>query len=304
MTIHRRAYCQAILLKKNGEVSLIGKTLVFLSVERDVIEMAKQPWTNEKLNKWLKEGRGQDAVGKDYIPWVKISDFPSIGRATRIFGVKIPRIYHLQSDNQLRCFLLFEWSDRVVDLRESFPLLNLLETIDDKDDLRLDKFIDKQTSVPLVLVTSFLLTVRDSDGRERLVARSVKNASELKQSSTFENLEIQRRYWLAKGVDWKLITDKQIPKQFAKNVSWVRETLLDDGMDSNEKSEQALLLQDDLVRYPDLKLSDVLSAFDHREGISQGTGLYLFRYLIAKKLIRIDMNQSVQVARKVRDILQ
>ncbi|MCF8564688.1 TnsA endonuclease C-terminal domain-containing protein [Alicyclobacillus tolerans] len=278
--------------------------------------MAKQPWTNEKLNKLLKEGRGQDAVGKDYIPWVKISDFPSIGRATRIFGVKIPRIYHIQSDNQLRCFLIFEWSalqssesgvnspTAIVDIRESFPLLNMLETIDDKDDLRMDKFTDKETGVPLVLVTNFVLTVRDADGKERLVARSVKNASELKRSSTFENLEIQRRYWRAKGVEWKLITDKQIPKQFAKNVSWVRETLLDDGMDSNEKSEQAQLLHNDLMRYPNLKLSDVLNAFDRKEGVSQGSGLYLFRYLIAKKLIHIDMNQSVQVARNVRDVLQ
>ncbi|KRW90663.1 hypothetical protein SD51_13480 [Alicyclobacillus tengchongensis] len=265
--------------------------------------MAKQPWTNEKLNKWLREGRGQ-GTEKSYIPWVKISDFPSIGRATRIFGVKVPRIYHLQSDGQLRCFLIFEWCDAVVDIRESFPMLNILETIDDKDDLRLDKFRDKETGVPLVLTTSFLLTVRDDSGKERLLARSVKNASELKRSTTIENLEIQRRYWRAKGVEWKIITDKQIPKQFAKNIAWVRETLLDDGMDANQKAEQAQLLHDDLMRHSDLKLNDVLNAFDHREGVSQGRGLYLFRYLIAKKLIRIDMNQSVQVARKVKDILQ
>lgn len=273
----------------------------------------RQAWTNEKLNKWLKEGRGQ-GEGKDYIPWMKISDFSSIGRATRIFGVKIPRIFHLQSDNQLRCFLIFEWSalpsnseadnqTAIVDIRESYPLLSVLETIDDKDDLRMSKFTDKESGVDLVLTTSFLLTVRDANGKETLMARSVKNTSELKRSSTFENLEIQRRYWCAKGVEWKLITDKQIPKQYAKNIAWVRETLLDDGMDANQKTEQALLLEDDLVKHPNLKLSDVLNAFDRREGISQGTGLYLFRYLIAKKRIRIDMNQGIQVARKVRDIL-
>ncbi|WP_311794974.1 transposase [Alicyclobacillus acidiphilus] len=128
--------------------------------------MAKQPWTNEKLNKWLKEGRGQ-GTEKTYVPWTKISDFPSIGRATRILGVKIPRIYHLQSDNQLRCFLIFEWSalpsnnevdspTAIVDIRESFPLLSMLETIDDKDDLRINKFTDKESGVPVVLTTSLL----------------------------------------------------------------------------------------------------------------------------------------------------
>ncbi|GLG01719.1 hypothetical protein Alches_17590 [Alicyclobacillus hesperidum subsp. aegles] len=264
--------------------------------------MSKQPWTKEKMNKWIRErGRG---TGKDYVPWTKISDFPSMGRATRIFGVKIPRIYHLQSDNQLRCFLIFEWCDAVVDIRESFPLLDVMEVVGDKDDLRFDKFSDKETGFPLVLTTSFLLTIRNAEGKETFVARSVKNASELKRSLTFEKLEIERRYWQTKGVDWKVITDKQIPKQFAKNVMWVRETLLDDGIDAKQKAEQAALLHNDLVRYPELKLNDVLNAFDHREGVSQGTGLYLFRYLIAKKLIRVDMNQSVQVTRKIRDVLR
>ena len=124
--------------------------------------MGKEQWTQEKLKRYLKEGRGQ-GTGANYQPWTKISDFSSIGRASRIHGLKTHRIHHLHSDIQLRAFLIFEWCDRVVDIRESFPLLDVLEVIDEKKDLRFDKFRDKETGTPLVITTNFLLTTLDQD---------------------------------------------------------------------------------------------------------------------------------------------
>lgn len=263
--------------------------------------MGKEQWTQEKLKRYLKEGRGQ-GTGANYQPWTKINDFSSMGRATRIQGIKTYRIHHLQSDNQLRAFLLFEWCDRVIDIRESFPLLDVMETIDEKDNLRFDKFTDKETGVPLILTTNFLLTVLDQDRKEVLMARSVKNSTELGRGISIEKLEIERRYWQAKGIDWKLITDKQISKQYAKNIAWVRETFLDQD-ETDQREERATWLMNELLKHPDLKLQDVLHAFDHREGMQPGTGLFLFRYLVAKKHIQIDMNKSIQISQKVRDIL-
>jgi hypothetical protein len=265
--------------------------------------MAKQRWTNEKIQQFIREGRGH-GTGAHYQPWTKISDFSSMGRASRIQGIKTHRIHHLQSDNQLRALLIFEWCDKVIDIRESFPLLDVMEVIDKKDDLRFDKFKDKETGVPLILTTSFLLTVRDQDGKEVLMARSVKNATELSRGITIEKLEIERRYWQAKGADWKLITDKQIPKQYVKNIEWVRDTMLDQDKEDNRKEEQSIWLQNDLLKYPDLKLQDVLHAFDRKEGMQPGVGLFLFRYLIAKKHIRVDMYKGVQTSQKINDILR
>ena len=81
-------------------------------------------WNESKYNKYLKEGRGK-GTGSKYIPWVKMQDFPSLGRTSRIKGIKSQRIHHLFSDNETRCFYIFDWSDKVVDIQEQYPLLDL-----------------------------------------------------------------------------------------------------------------------------------------------------------------------------------
>jgi TnsA endonuclease N terminal/TnsA endonuclease C terminal len=258
--------------------------------------------SNPKVNKFIKEGRGQ-GVGTDYIPWVKTHEFSSIGRATRTVGVKTPRIFHIQSDNQYRAFLSFEYSSLIFDIRESFPLLDVMEVIDYKEDLRFDKFVDKETREPFVIMTSFLLTVKEADGSEKYVARTVKSTSELKRKITWENLEIQKRYWQSRGIQWQVITDKQLPRQLAKNIEWVRETLLDGSEGEKNKETLSLALLQYSLENDERSLKEVLSAFDKQEGLESGVGLFLFRYLVAKKDICIDMNKVIDFSLPVRDIL-
>lgn len=257
-------------------------------------------WTKEKLKRYIKEGRGQ-GTGKDYKPWVKISDYSSKGRATRILGVKTKRIHHLQSDNQLRAFLIYEFHQDILDIRESYPLLDIMEVIDNKDDLRFDKFTEKETGEQFVICTNFLLTVKEPNGKEKLVARTIKNTSELTKKITLEKLEIERRYWLGKDVDWKIVTQKQLPKQVAKNIEWVRETLLEDRNIDKENESQQLLTY--LFNNMETPLKELLKDFDKSEGVETGTALYLFRYLIAKKEIKVNMEEKLNFSLRVEDIL-
>ncbi|BAU29725.1 TnsA endonuclease-like protein [Aneurinibacillus soli] len=252
------------------------------------------------FKRYIKEGRGQ-GTGKDYVPWTKIHDFSSKGRATRIMGIKTGRIHHLHSDNQLRAFLTFEFNDNVIDIRESYPLLDVMEVIDHKENLRFDKFCDKETGEQLVICTNFVLTVIDADGNEIHVARTIKNSSKLDKRITFEKLEIERRYWEVKGVNWKVITDKQLPKQVANNLQWVRETLLEDSETGKEPLSD--ILHTHLLKNMDKQVKDVVKSFDQVEGIATGTGLYLFRYLIAKKKLTVNMSEKINLGHKVKDIL-
>ncbi len=258
-------------------------------------------FNESKIKKLLKEGRGQ-GTGKDYQPWVKISDYSSKGRASRIWGIKTKRIHHLQSDNQLRAFLMFEFfPQNVIDIRESYPLLDVMEVIDDKENLRFDKFCDKETGEQLVICTNFLLTVKEPDGKEKLIARTVKNTSELNKKITVEKLEIERRYWMQKGIEWKIVTEKQLPKQIAQNIEWVRETLLEDGVVDKETLSQVLLTY--LLSNMETPIKGVLKLFDKSEAVADGTGLYLFRYLIAQKEIKVNMAEKINLSLKVEDIL-
>ncbi|MBT2217992.1 TnsA endonuclease N-terminal domain-containing protein [Virgibacillus dakarensis] len=264
--------------------------------------MGANNWSKEKLNRYLKEGRGQ-GVGKDYLPWNYTYNYSSKGRVSRISGLKTRRIHHLHSDNQYRAFLLFEFNSNVADIRESFPLLDVEEVIDDKEDLRFDKFIDRETKEPYVLTTNFLLTVKDVNGEQKGLARTVKNTTELKRKITFEKLEIERRYWNQKGIDWKVMTEKQLPRQLAKNIEWVRETLLEWSEGELNKSEQSILMLRFLLENDELPLREALKLFEQTEGLKKGAGLFLFRYLIAKKELAVDMTKRIDLLSKVKDLL-
>lgn len=259
-------------------------------------------WSKEKLQRYIKEGRGM-GIGKDYISWTKTYEYSSIGRATRIMGIKVPRIFNLQSDNQYRAFLLFEFSINTLDIRENYPLLNVMEVIDEKDGLRFDKFCDKETKEPYVITTNFLLTVKDQDGSEKFVARTVKNTSELKRKITWEKLEIERRYWSQKKIDWKIITEKQLPRQLAKNIEWVRETLLEGSEGELDKEQLSLILLRYLLENGELPLKQVIKVFDKQEGLPKGSGLFLFRYLLAKREIQIDMNIPIDFTLGVQGLI-
>src|SRR5699024_4676442 len=128
-----------------------------------------------------------------------------------------------------------------------------------------------------VLTTNFLLTVKKNNER-KLFARSVQNISELNRKLTWEKLEIERRYWLAKNVDWKVITNKELPKKRATNIEWVRESLLDDQLHEEKELSEAMIQHLLQNRHVSLKIS--LNAFDKAESLKSGIALYLFRYLI------------------------
>ena len=242
-------------------------------------------------------------AGKDYVPYTKTNTFSSKGRATRIMGIKTGRIHHLQSDNQYRAFMYFEWSDQVVDIRESYPLLDIMEAIDTKDDLRFDKFKDKEKDKQFILATNFLLTLDKGNGDLEYVARTIKNTTELSRAITAEKLEIERRYWATKDVEWRVITEKELDKQYVKNIEFTRETLLQCQHKEEDLQDVGEAMTLVLMNSSDQPLKQVIKDFERIEKLDEGVGLFVFRYLIAKKKIHIDMFRKLDINKKVSEIL-
>lgn len=223
---------------------------------------------------------------------LKVTTFSSKGRATRIYGYKTKRIHHLQSDNQLRVFLLLEWNDTVKNIEENVELRDFESVIDDVDNLRFDKFSDKETGQLYQLHTNFLVTTK-KDNLEEQIAISVKSLSELERRTVIEKLEIERRYWRAKGVKFYILTEKEINKQFVDNIKWVREALIDKSTEDKRELGERLyyFLQENKER----KLSEALNEFDANMGVKEGTALFIFRYLIGIKEIQVDMEKSINL---------
>ncbi len=179
----------------------------------------KTDWTQAKFDRYKKEGRGQ-GEGSSYTPWIKISDFSSEGRVLRGLGWKTNREHHLLSDGEARLFYLCEWSDRIVDIREQFPLLDLDLCHQIAADMGIPYPTDRQSGIPMVLSTDFMLSVK-REGKVVDEARTYKPFTDLKNKRTALKLEIERRYYALKGIDWKLVTDKEVPRSMAANIKWV-----------------------------------------------------------------------------------
>jgi len=256
----------------------------------------KNNWDADKLNRWIKEGRGQ-GEGENYKPWLTIQDFPSMGRVTRVFGWTTHRIHHFFSDSQLKYFYLLDWAEKVIDIREHYALLDLETVLQETSDLRLEKFIDKKSKEPYILTTTFLITLLNSDGHKSFAARSIKYASELSKKSTIEKLEIERRYWKAQGIDWGIVTNKDINSVRAKNIEWVHSAMSVDSNNEFSKAELDDLIDGLLYRTVDNKQSikKIILEYEKDYSLDAGTGLLLFKHLVAHKRIILDMDKPVNL---------
>lgn len=249
-----------------------------------------------KRKRFLKEGRGQKE-GKDYKPWLTVQDFPSKGRCHRIFGWKTGRIHHLFTDSEARFFYLLEWEDAVIDIREHFPLLDFNDWVQDRADLRFDLFTDKKSGTPYVISTSFLITLKDQ-AKVGYFARSLKAASELDKKITLERLEIERRYWQARGIDWGIVTNKDIPIIRAKNIEWVhsaRYDYADAGLTESDLAELGEAFLHRLSQSAE-SIRKTAQKFDKDYGLDPGTGMFLFRHLIAVKRIKVNMDEPIDLS--------
>lgn len=182
--------------------------------------MSKRKRTST-VEKWIKEGRGT-GTGTDYRPWLKIQDVSSLGRSTRLKGIKTSRQHEFLSDLERNYFYLTEFSDVITDIREQFPLLPQEETLLIADELGIKHPRNPKNGEPIVMTTDFLLTI--NKGQEiHEVARTIKVKDELLKENVLEKFEIEREYWKRKGIDWGIVTEEEINKIIARNISYIHD---------------------------------------------------------------------------------
>jgi hypothetical protein len=271
-----------------------------------IMTRGKSVWTVEKYNRFIKEGRGQ-GEGINYKPFWTITDFPTYGRASRILGWKTGRIHHFFSDIEKNLFLLLDFDENniISDIREHYPLLNLEETIDTYEDLKLYKFKDKETGEQYVITTTFLITLKDISGKVKHSAISVKGSSELNRDITIERLEIERRFWEEKNIPWAIITDKEIPKIKCKNIEWIHSTLRaseEFGISDDKRTYYKEALKDLLVNMDD-EVRNIIGYFEQSNNLNEGMGLYIFKYLIANREIKVDLDKEIKLDKTVKDLI-
>ncbi|WP_407271810.1 TnsA endonuclease N-terminal domain-containing protein [Radiobacillus sp. PE A8.2] len=244
----------------------------------------KLEWTEKKIAKYIKEGRGSGEFSS-YHPWLTIQDVRSDGRSHRIKGNKTNRVHHFFSDLERNYFYLLEWADDVIDIREQFPL-EREETYAIAEEKGIKHPVDPKTGTPIVLTTDFMVT-RKIDGNIEYVARTVKPNQLLNDERTIEKFEIEREYWERKGIDWGIVTEKEMPIEFIKNIMWVHSasTL------ENEEEEYLVDVMLELLRTHDqsTSMAEFAKVFEEEYHLNKGMALYFFKHLFSKKVLSFDM---------------
>jgi hypothetical protein len=255
-------------------------------------------WSEDTIEKMIKKGCGS-GTGEVYIPWIHIKDVPSEGKSNRPEGWKANRTHQLLSNLEFNVFLAYEWADEVIDIREQFPL-DRLKTINLADKLSILHPVYVGTDVKVVMTTDFLLTVRSEDGN-KLIARSVKPEKKMSDRRTIEKLQLEKAYWESQGVDWKIVTDKDIDENFKKNMIWIHNYMKPQGIPY--KPEIILMLTEELKSMLYNTSETFLSCFarfDSQFNLPGGTAISLFRHCLANKKMKVkNMSERIDLTKEV-----
>lgn len=248
--------------------------------------------TPQLIERWIKEGRGKGLLSS-YKPWLTVFDVSSRGLRSRVKGTKTKRIHHLLSKLELVFFHLCELREPVVDIREQFPLLPQVGTLRIAADLGIRHPADPKTCHPIVLTTDFLLTIRDG-ATLRYEAWSVKYKKHLDRLRTLDKEEIQRRYWKALGIPWRIFTDAHVTSTLVKNIRYLH-AYLDPAALEDLSPECLRFLKTFLLNAVNegTVLAPLSQMCDQRERLLPGTTLQVARHMLATRCWPVDLSKPL-----------
>jgi hypothetical protein len=268
----------------------------------------KHEQTTKKLAKLLEQGYGQ-GEGKDYKPFLDVIRVPSKGRVSRIKGWKTNRVHHFLTDSETRYFYLLDYGGfegfQILDIREHYPLIEgMNEILPTLDEQLIKRMFNQKSGEPMVLVTTFLITLKNADGDISYYARSIKDYRQLDNSQVIERFEIMNRYFKLREIDYGIITNKEIPIVPAKNIEFIHSSyhLGEYGF----KKEEETIYRDYLLKLiTDSQantVKEVVNKFDNELNTENGTGLLLYKHLLARKVVKINMNKPINLEQPCSEI--
>lgn len=215
-------------------------------------------------------------------------------------GVTTGRMHHLFSDNESFFFLMADYAADVVDIREQFPLFPESATQSVASSLGVRHPSYPGSGTPIVITTDFLLTRIDKDDKRSFVAYSVKSVDDLRgrsRRSVLTKLEIERRYWMSRGIPWYLFTNAEFDRTVIDNLEWLSYFTVDHGVHHgafvaqlprflaafNTSSVEELTLAE--------RLRECTAEFDVPVSLELVTDM--FRYCTWHKLINLDLRVPI-----------
>lgn len=237
--------------------------------------------TFQSVSQKIAQGRGR-GEGLTYTPWISGHEFASRGTFIRMQGLTVPRLYCFMSRLEADAFVIYDCMPEVKDILEQY-YLTLEETKEIADNLHIQH---PRSGRYLNPVTTDLLIRKDTSW----IARAVKTSRDLQNERTLEKLEIERIYFSRRGIDWKIVTEKEINRDLVQNLNWLwhgesPEFVFPDLQLLLEAEFFFLqLYEDDRLPFPHL-----IDLVESRFSFPPGSAVCIFKNLIRQGKIQIDL---------------
>jgi hypothetical protein len=259
--------------------------------------MAKRRFKTEAdIARFIKQGYGQ-GEGSSYKPWLRVQDVPSLGRSRKAMGIKSGRTHHFLSDLEYRYFLLLEFSDQVLDIREQYPLFVTSRSRDIAAQMGIQYPVYRGTQLLYVLTSDFVVTLKEPDGAKRLAIRTCKYERDLIDPNsgmwTIDKLDLERALWDDKSIsDWKIVTEQVVSQILFENLDWLHKAALKDKTTLTPELQRQFI--GFLVRTAngERTISSVVRAASNAVGLTYPAGITLFKQLLWHKNILTDIVET------------
>jgi hypothetical protein len=230
----------------------------------------------------------------EYEPWIKIPRSKGLNSTvSRINGNKTNRVHHLLSRNETRYFYYLEWASNVTDIREQFPLnIDQTREIAKSSGMGHAKFAGKE----IVMTTDFLISIDN----HHVIARTFKMSKELNKKRVLEKFAIEREYWGKLGVDWGIVTEKEIDNEIVANIEFYHHSR--SYLEDENIPEEYIKAVIGGVNSAEDSLRNILSDIDKYYNLEFGQALSIFKSLVFKKRIKVNMRKKFNISMQCRDI--
>ena len=155
--------------------------------------------------------------GKAYQPFIVIQDVPSLGRSSRPCGIKTGRQHDFSF--RFRTKLLHDFRiprrcgryQRTVSIGKRRNSTNCRGVGDKASDNSHYKRIDHYD-------IRFLYNAKDGNSMRDII-RTTKYKKDLVDRRVVEKFAIEKTYWERHGLDWGIVTEEEVDKNYSQNVS-------------------------------------------------------------------------------------
>lgn len=281
------------------------------------METKRKDVTEEDVLRWTELWQKLWESG-EFRSWHEVQEVASEGRSKKITGYKSGRKHHLLSDGEFFVFLSLEYNGSVINIYDQFPLLPREKTIKIANERGIihpkyrnvsprEEGKPKKVLVNKVMSTDFLIEIV-KNGKSVFIAICVKtwagiNPTNTKNKSVLLKLEIERQYWLDRGIKCYCIVKEDINKDRIFNLKWFYKYASLDEQLAQSKEQWKTAFSDEINnKEKDKRLVDIIESTSKTTEIAYDDSVKIFRHLMWHKEIKANIDNKIKLTSKVINI--